>query len=142
MKNAKRIGALVPIALLVSACQASTGAATHERGTVSSEDLRNTSEPIEVTLQRKVTGVTLLRTSDGGLAVQIRGGTLSEPNATPLWVLNGVPFHPGPEGQLTGIDPYAIESIRVLKGPQAAIYGIDGANGVIEIKMKSGNRAP
>jgi TonB-dependent SusC/RagA subfamily outer membrane receptor len=48
-----------------------------------------------------------------------------------------VPITPGPGGALNGINPYDIESIRVLKNPaDIAIYGMRGANGVIVITMK------
>jgi TonB-dependent SusC/RagA subfamily outer membrane receptor len=34
------------------------------------------------------------------------------------------------------VNPYDIETIKVLKGADAAIYGIDGADGVIVITLK------
>jgi TonB-dependent SusC/RagA subfamily outer membrane receptor len=52
-----------------------------------------------------------------------------------------MPFRPGPDGALTGINPHDIESIRVLKGAEAGLYGIEGANGVIVITMKRGGKA-
>jgi TonB-dependent SusC/RagA subfamily outer membrane receptor len=52
-------------------------------------------------------------------------------------VIDDVPFQPGPSGALTGINPYDIESIKVLTNPaDVGIYGIQGANGVILIKTK------
>jgi TonB-dependent SusC/RagA subfamily outer membrane receptor len=54
----------------------------------------------------------------------------------PLYLVDGMPFQPGPAGVLDGIDPYNIESIKVLRGAEAAIYGIQGANGVIAIATK------
>jgi TonB-dependent SusC/RagA subfamily outer membrane receptor len=56
-------------------------------------------------------------------------------------VLDGVPITPGPGGSLTGIDPYDIESIKVLKDPaDTAMYGMRGANGVIIITTKRAMR--
>ena len=83
-------------------------------------------------------GVVVLRTSDGGIAVRVRGGMSVLGNNDPLYIVDGVPFAPGPEGSLIGINPYDIASIRVLKDPaDITMYGIRGANGVIIIKTKS-----
>jgi TonB-dependent SusC/RagA subfamily outer membrane receptor len=52
-------------------------------------------------------------------------------------MVDGSPFMPGPNGTLTGLNPYDIESIKVLKDPaDLAMYGVRGANGVIIIKTK------
>ncbi len=108
---------------------------------VTSRDLQSTNEPVEVVLQRKVPGLVVTRTSDGGIALQVRGATsFRGGDAPPLYVLNGLPFEPGTGGALTGIDPNEIESIRVLKGPDAGIYGIQGANGAIVITTKMPGR--
>ena len=105
--------------------------------TVTSEDLRNSNESIEAALQRKVPGLVVARTSDGGIALQIRGrSSLTESDLPPLFVMDGLPFHPGPGGALTGVNPSDIESIKVLKGPETSMYGSDGANGVILITTK------
>jgi TonB-dependent SusC/RagA subfamily outer membrane receptor len=110
---------------------------------VTSKDLQDTNEPIEVVLQRKVPGVVVTRTGGGSIAVQIRGATSFSTDARPLYVLNGVQFDPGPGGELTGINPYDIETIKVLKGADATLYGIQGANGVIVITTKqAGARRP
>lgn len=109
--------------------------------TVTSEDMANSHEPIEVVIQKKVSGVTVTRTADGGIALQIRSATNYRGEVlTPLYILNGLPFRPGADGALTGVDPYSIESIKVLKGAEAGIYGIDGANGVIVITTKQGGK--
>lgn len=60
----------------------------------------------------------------------------------PLFVLNGAPFTPGTGGSLTGINPHDIESIRVLSTAQSAIYGVQGANGVIEVRTKIPGNKP
>jgi TonB-dependent SusC/RagA subfamily outer membrane receptor len=58
-----------------------------------------------------------------------------------LYVLDGVAIEPGPGGSLSGISPYDIESIRVLKDPtDLTMYGSRGANGVIVIKTKKTKR--
>jgi TonB-dependent SusC/RagA subfamily outer membrane receptor len=106
---------------------------------VTSEDLRNSNEPIEVILQRKVPGLKVTRTSDGGIALNIRGATSFMGGSTaPLYILDGLPFQPGPEGAITGVNPDDISSVKVLKGAEAAIYGSAGADGVIVITTKLG----
>jgi TonB-dependent SusC/RagA subfamily outer membrane receptor len=107
------------------------------RADVTSEDIqRAPGQSVEEILKGRVAGVTVTR-SDGGIAVRIRGATSIYGSNEPLYVLDGVPIQPGPGGSLSGIDPYDIESIQVLKDPaDTALYGMRGANGVIVIKTK------
>ena len=107
------------------------------RSSVTSEDIqRAPGQSIEEILKGRVAGVTVTRT-DGGIAVRIRGATSIYGSNEPLYVVDGVAITPGPGGSLTGIDPYDIESIEVLKDPaDTALYGMRGANGVIVIKTK------
>jgi TonB-dependent starch-binding outer membrane protein SusC len=108
---------------------------------VTSDELRNANVPVEVLLQRKVPGLVVTRTSGGEIALQIRGATsYVGGNADPLYILNGAPFRPGAGGALTGINPEDIDTVRVLKGPDAAIYGMEGANGVIIVTTKMGRK--
>jgi TonB-dependent SusC/RagA subfamily outer membrane receptor len=106
--------------------------------TVTAEDIRsNPTQPIEKVLQAKVPGVWVTRTADGGIAVLIRGQTSVYGEQQPLYVVDGVPIQPGPGGALTGINPYDIESIEVLKdAADTAMYGMRGSNGVIVVKTK------
>ncbi|HEU4994260.1 MAG TPA: TonB-dependent receptor plug domain-containing protein [Gemmatimonadaceae bacterium] len=111
--------------------------------TVTSQDLERNpgSESIETVLQAKSPGVLVTRTSDG-IAIQIRGPSSFSGNTQPLFVIDDVPMEAGPGGALRGINPYDIESIKVLKDPaETGIYGMRGANGVILIKMKKPGRA-
>lgn len=105
-----------------------------------SDDIqRSPNESVEKYLMGRSAGVVVLRTSDGGIAVRVRGGMSVLGNNDPLYIVDGVPFATGPEGSLIGINPYDIASIRVLKDPaDITMYGIRGANGVIIIKTKSG----
>lgn len=105
---------------------------------VTAEDLqRNPTQPIEQVLMAKVPGITVQRTPDGGIAIRIRGATSVEGRQDPLYVIDGIPIEPGPYGSLTGINPYDIASIEVLKdAASTTMYGLRGANGVILIKTK------
>ncbi|HEY6209210.1 MAG TPA: TonB-dependent receptor plug domain-containing protein [Gemmatimonadales bacterium] len=105
---------------------------------VTAEDIeRQPGQPIEQVLMGRFPGVTVTRTSDGGIAVRIRGTTSIRGSNEPLYVIDGVEIQAGPGGSLTGINPHDIASIEVVKDPAGeAMYGVRGANGVIIIKTK------
>jgi TonB-dependent SusC/RagA subfamily outer membrane receptor len=105
---------------------------------VTSEDLqRNPDQPIEKILMAKVPGVWITRTSDGSIAVHLRGTSTFHGSNDPLYVIDGLPVSPGPDGGLSGINPYDIASIEVLKDAiGTSLYGVRGSNGVIVIKTK------
>jgi TonB-dependent SusC/RagA subfamily outer membrane receptor len=65
-----------------------------------------------------------------GSNVTVRGISTTG-NSSPLFVVNGSPV-----SSINGIDPAMVNTIEVLKGPAASVYGIQGANGVIIIKLK------
>ncbi len=127
---------------LTSGCGHGTGKAAQQNpppaSTVTSDDIaRAPGQSIEELLQGRIAGVTVTRTPDGGIAVRIRGQTSLLSSNEPLYVLDGIPIQPGPNGTLSGISPYDIESIEVLKDAVSTVmYGARGANGVIVIKTK------
>ena len=67
-----------------------------------------------------------------GTTILIRGYTSITGSSQPIFVVDGVIM-----AQIDDIMPNRVRSIRVLKGASAAIYGINGANGVIEINTIS-----
>jgi len=97
---------------------------------------RNPNVPIEKLLQAKAPGLTIRRTEDGSLAVLIRGAHSFTGTDAPLYLVDGMPFTPGADGVLSGVDPHSIDSITVIRGSEAALYGIQGMNGVIAITTK------
>lgn len=109
---------------------------------VTAQDLRTSPErSIEQQLMAKVPGITVSRTSSGALAIRIRGGGSLNGNNSPLYVVDGLAVEAGPEGEMPGINPYDIESIKVLKDTEAmTLYGSRGANGVIIITTKRSNK--
>jgi TonB-dependent starch-binding outer membrane protein SusC len=139
---------LLAVALLagsqsvVGACapKANGSGAPSQGQLITAEDLqRYPNEPIERILERKVPGVQAIRTSSGGLALRVRGITAWDGRQRPpLYVLNGLTVAAGAEGAMPNINIEDIETITVLRGPEAAIYGVDGANGVIVITTKKG----
>jgi len=140
--------ALLPVGLvvgLISGCSHSSGTSQKSpppSSTVTAQDIERTpGEPIEKSLMGRFPGVSVTRTADGGIAVRIRGTTSIRGSNEPLYVLDGIPIEPGPNGSLSGINPYDIASIEVLKdAADTAIYGMRGANGVIVIKTKPPGR--
>lgn len=105
---------------------------------VSSSDLNKTPIPnIGKAIQGKATGVVVMQSGDPGGNVNIRvrgvGSITGDPD--PLVVIDGVVG-----GGLNSVAPEDIESISVLKDASAtAIYGANGANGVIMITTKRGS---
>ncbi|WP_435314356.1 SusC/RagA family TonB-linked outer membrane protein [Cellulophaga fucicola] len=69
----------------------------------------------------------------GQFNITIRGINSNGDNG-PLVVIDGY------KGDLNSINPSDIESFSILKDAQAAIYGIEGANGVVLVTTKSGRK--
>lgn len=96
------------------------------------------SDPIQG-LQGKAAGVMITRPGgdpNAGFSVRVRGASSIATNTSPLFVVDGVP---GVDP--TTISPDDIESFNVLKDASAAaIYGSRGANGVIIITTKRGQK--
>ena len=65
----------------------------------------------------------------------IRGINSINAGTEPLYILDGMPYN----GPINMINPYDVESIKVLKNPsETSIYGIRGGNGVVVITTKKG----
>lgn len=142
MRIVLRVATLLSfVATITAGCASGAARQDQTSGTlVTREQLaRNPGEPLERVLERYVPGIVLTRTSEGGVALRIRGtASLTERAAFPLYILDGSPIPTGPEGAVPVVDPFNIESIRVLKGSEAGRYGIDGAYGVIVITTRRG----
>ncbi|WP_054720036.1 SusC/RagA family TonB-linked outer membrane protein [Marinifilum fragile] len=124
---------------------------------VKADDLTQTGNADLVTsLQGKVAGVQISQ-SGGGVGgtsrIDIRGASSLIGNDEPLWVVDGVPFDNGNsrDGSVWGgtsraggafdLNPEDIESVSILKGPNAAaLYGERGGNGVVLVTTKKGTR--
>ena len=106
---------------------------------VSSEELnRIPASNFTRALQGRAPGVLVTQSGSPGSSAQIRirgvGSINQSPN--PIYVIDGVIT-----GGLGNVNPTDIESIQVLKDASAAaIYGADGANGVIIITTKRGEK--
>jgi TonB-linked SusC/RagA family outer membrane protein len=106
-------------------------------------------------LSGKVAGVQVTNAGpQGGTSrVVIRGATSISGNNQPLFVVDGVPIDNSADrntgyggidygNTASDINPADIESISVLKGPNAAaLYGSRAANGAVIITTKTGRRS-
>lgn len=93
---------------------------------------------IEQAIQGRTAGVQIVPTSGqpgAGIRVRIRG-TGSNRSSEPLYIIDGVRA-----GGMESIDPSEIASIEILKdAASSAIYGAEGANGVVIITTKTGRK--
>ena len=105
--------------------------------TITGEQIRNNST-VNVTnsLYGLIPGLTVMQNTDwenGGATLMVRGGGSLSGN-TPLVVVDGFPR------SFDYLNMADIESISVLKdGPATALWGVQGANGVILVTTKRGN---
>jgi len=104
-------------------------------------------------LRGRVPGVTVTQNTgspSAGVNIKIRGFNSITAGTQPLYVIDGHPIIvsegnagtngiPGGVNPLSNINPYDIASIDILKDASAAaIYGSQGANGVVIVTTKSG----
>ena len=127
--------------------------------TVSQDVLHNNVQPTaDALLSGSVAGVSVVSSGQPGAAssIRIRGGNSVSANNEPLYVIDGFIYYKeggslstgengtGIEGgvsPLSLINPQDIESIEVLKDVSAtAIYGSRGANGVVIVTTKKGQK--
>lgn len=105
--------------------------------TVSAETLdRLRPVKVEQALQGTVSGVNVTTTSGAPgapLSIRIRG-IATNGNAEPFVLIDGY------VGDLGLLNPADIETITVLKDAQAAIYGVQAANGVVLVTTKKGRK--
>ncbi|WP_316735811.1 TonB-dependent receptor [Pedobacter aquatilis] len=89
-------------------------------------------------IQGRAAGVDITRSSGSagaGVNIQIRGTRSISNNPSPLYVIDGVQNG----GSINNINPNDIETIDVLQDASStAIYGSQGANGVVIITTKKG----
>lgn len=127
-----------------------TGSAFEVKG----EDLRlRPSDRLDNLLAGQVPGLNVIEDNVSGrptVKIRIRGDGSLSASCEPLWVIDGVPVYTGNKSNnmvgtySTGVSPLSymntddIESMTVLKDASTtALYGADGANGVILVTTKS-----
>lgn len=109
--------------------------------TVASADLRKTtSTRLDNALAGRVTGLTSMQSGGGqpgvdGATIYLRGAATTN-GKSPLILVDGVE-----RDNIRTIDMNEVESISVLKDASAtALYGVQGANGVILIQTRKGQK--
>jgi TonB-dependent SusC/RagA subfamily outer membrane receptor len=68
-----------------------------------------------------------------GQSVFLQGNVSFGGSSEALFVVDGIAV-----SQINDVSPSDVKSIQTLKGPATAVYGMQGANGVIMIKTKRG----
>jgi len=125
---------------------------------VKSDELMAAGAPsVTSALNGKVAGVQI-NTFGGSVGassrISVRGNSSLSSNQQPLIVVDGVPINNDTQrtgdntyrgvdfgSGLNDINPEDIESVSVLKGGSAALYGMRAGNGVILITTKTGKRS-
>lgn len=112
--------------------------------TVSGEDLHGIpAARVEELLEGRSAGVQVVRLPGGGIAVRIRGRGSIYGDTEPLYVIDGMPVVVTAGHGLSWLNPGDIQRIEILKDASAtAVYGMRGANGVVLITTRHGERAP
>ena len=120
---------------------------------LNNEELTQTkTQSIATALQGKVSGVQITGsgTQGGSTNITIRGANSITGNNQPLFIVDGIPVSNANKGgniidgydfgnAISDLNPDDIESVSVLKGPNAAaIYGSRAANGAVVITTKKG----
>lgn len=154
MEEAESLSEVVVTALGIKREKKMLGYAVQD---IKSEQLNVTGDPsVTNALSGKVAGVQMNTASTGlggSTKITIRGNSSLTDNNQPLWIVDGVPFSDNNTsdasvyggydrgGTSFDINPEDIESISVLKGPNAAaLYGSRAGNGVILVTTKKGSR--
>ena len=155
-------GALVLLAGLGAACASSHGhgsgalpqdsvsvgygkqARKDVTGAVSSVDTEsqknNSALQLEQLIQGRVSGVEVVRVDGSRISLRIRGTNSIVGNLEPLYIIDGMKVHAETfTDAMLGINPSDVASIEVLKDAGAtAIYGSEGANGVVIVTTRRG----
>jgi TonB-dependent SusC/RagA subfamily outer membrane receptor len=105
-----------------------SGSSDSTKKTVRKPKKINTYNDIYQMIRAEVSGVVV-----SGKSIVIQQGHSFFGSSEPLFVVNGSIV-----SSIDYVNPTEVKSITVLKGSQAAIYGVRGSNGVISITLKNG----
>ena len=98
---------------------------------------------VEELLEGRVAGVQVTRSPGGGISLRIGGPSSFYGVNEPLYVLDDMRLNVAPGQGLFWLDPNDIQRIEILKDASAiAMYGVRGANGVVLITTRHGERTP
>lgn len=132
-------GSFIRRAAMVSCSMIAAACASAGRPDVVPEDrgqIQSSGRGMEELFAGRFPGVEVLRVASGGISIRIRGTNTLLGSTEPLYIIDGARVQSGPGGLLF-LDPAEIKNIEVLKDiGSTAIYGSDGANGVVIITTK------
>ncbi len=94
----------------------------------------NTLNPLESYLLR-TPGVVLVN-KGGATKAQVRGVSSFNAETEPLFIVNGTAVGTSYINAAALVASMEILSVRVLKGPDASLYGVRGGNGVVIVKAR------
>lgn len=114
---------------------ATSSASPKSADKVSQQTLDNPANRTLADLLRTTPGINITG-SGANIEVTIRGAKALDRGNAPLYVIDKTPVGRDYNSVANSINVENIASIRVVKGPQASMYGSRGAFGVIEIKTK------
>ena len=109
---------------------------------VDGDDLHGNPAPqLEGMLEGRAAGVQIIRLASGGISVRIRGQGSISGDTEPLYVVDGMVVHATAERGLYWLNPGDIRRIEILKDASTtSMYGVRGANGVVLIATRRGER--
>jgi len=112
---------------------------TGATSSISGENLRSVQTAnLSSALQGRIPGIVATQSTfrpGGGCTIRVRGNRSLSASNEPLYVVDGFPV----SYTIDDINPSDIESVDVLKDASAtAVYGVRGANGVIQITTRKG----
>lgn len=124
--------------LVVIGCASSSSTQATEEDSYDSNVVKVDNSQMELAdYLRQVSGV-LVSGSGNNVSVQIRGVNSFRSGATrPLFVVDGQRLGYSFQTVKSFVNVHDVDEIEVLKGADAAIYGVEGGGGVILIKTKS-----
>ncbi len=144
MKSLSPVLSVVLVICIIglSACASSKEAKDKptDLDTITSEDIENEeAKTLSQLIRGRIPGVSIIEGPGGGIMVRIRGRSTFQEDETPLFVVDGMPVRPYNDGSIPGVIVSEIEWVKVHKGPgETARWGMRGAHGVIEVKLKGG----
>ena len=123
--------------IAVTACGTASGGPQAPQENIGHTSVENPDQSISLTDHlRKLSGVSVSGNGPNA-TVTIRGVNSINASSEPLFVIDGQVINGGLRAASNLVPVNDIKSIRVLKNPsETGIYGVRGANGVIEIQLK------
>jgi len=147
MKRIVTVLALAAVTLAAASCGSASKVAHNGGedvelgyGTIKRDMKTNASSTVKVKSNEAITYTNMLDYLRGRVPglnispsgeINIRGVSSPNSDGTPLFIVDGVTVP-----SLDYLNPAEVQSVEVIKDGTSAIYGMQGANGVIIVKLK------